>query len=76
MSSDIEFTSLPPVQYRVRIELYLVEDPDTVILREDGPAETPSDIISAAAVVMRRSQDAIAKHEAMDEQDSGADQGL
>jgi hypothetical protein len=45
-----------------------------VILREDGPAETPSDIEGVAAVVARRSQDAIAAYEAMDDQDDGTEQ--
>jgi hypothetical protein len=59
-----EFAAMPSVKYRVRVELYPVDDPDTTILKEDGPGETTDDIEAAAAVVARRSRNAIINYEA------------
>jgi hypothetical protein len=59
-----EFADMPPLKYRVHVELYPVDEPETVILKEDGPGDTPDDIEGVAAVVARRSRSAIINYEA------------
>jgi hypothetical protein len=59
-----EFAEMPGPKYRVRIELYVADEPDSIILREDGPGETADDIEAAAGIVARRMQRAIVNYEA------------
>ena len=54
----------PPAKYRVRIELYVADNPNFVLLRDDGPAASVEDIRRATESVAQWWQRATQNYEA------------